>query len=208
MKLLIFITTLLFAVSCQDNTTNDKQASQPADPCLNLPDTFTTLSVFSNADTALAQKDFDEAVKFIESKGTLRQAADKNNNKKAGHWKDIILPHYIDTCNNKHITQLFMLKNVTANSCYFKSMTPLKSNKDYYPRFYFAQWNFANNADRDSALKVMQWVYTHGGTEYEYRYNQTVIGDKRLYLIEPGAKIFEATGIEYAKWLEEYMQSN
>ena len=54
----------------------------------------------------------------------------------------------------------------------------------------------------------MSWVYTHGDTDYEYLYNQTVVGDRSLYLIEPRAKIFEQTGIEYANYLRQHISNN
>ena len=143
-------------------------------------------------------------MQLIESKGKM----ELNKPFKVEVWEDIYLPHNIDTCNNRHIEQMFILKNVHALFCKFTSRVPLKGTKNYYPRFEFTQWSFATNADRDSALKIMSWVYSHGGTEYEYRYNQTVSGDKSLYLIEPRAKIFEQTGIEYANYLKQYFENN
>ena len=95
------------------------------------------------------------------------------------------------------------------SSCFFKSKTPLKGTKNYYPRFSLTQWNFANNTDRDSALKMKNWIYRNDGLiTYDYRFNQTVVADRRLYLIETGAKIFEETGIKYAKYLEDHLGSN
>ena len=206
MKTLLFISTFIFFASCQTNKSDKKQVVETVDPCSNLKDTFNTVSVFGSGDSTLPTKDFYEIVKFIESKGNLRLTIDDNIPIKIDSWKDIYLRHTIDTCNHKYVTQNFILKNITATSCYFKSKTPLKGTKDYYPRFNFIQWNFANNVDRDSAFKIMNWVYTHDDIiAYEYRYNQTVVSDKRLYLIEPGAKIFEETGIEYGKYLKQYL---
>ena len=206
MKSLILISAITFFISCKTNNSDKRQWIIKVDPCKNLKDTFSTISIFEKGDSALAAKDFYEVVNSFESKGNLKLTTDKNTGNKVVNWKDIYLPHYIDSCNHKLVTQNFILKNVTATFCFFKSTTPLKGTKNYFPRFELTQWNFANNADRDSAYEIMQWVYSHGGTEYEYRYNSTVVSDKRLYLIEPRAKIFEETGIQYAKYLKQYLE--
>jgi hypothetical protein len=99
-----------------------------------------------------------------------------------------------------------VLKNVTASSCYFISTKLLKGTKNYYPRFNFIQWNFANNSDRDSAYKIMKWVYNNDDViAYDYRYNQTVFADKRLYMFETNALVFAETNEEYASYLRDYV---
>lgn len=52
----------------------------------------------------------------------------------------------------------------------------------------------------------MNWVYNNDAIiTYEYRYNQTVFADKRLYMFEPGVKMFEEIGVEYAKYLKQHL---
>jgi len=207
MRILLFISTFIFFASCQTNNSDKKQVAQKIDSCQNFKDTFYTNIIFSKTDTVLPAKEFQDIVKFIEGKGNLRLRTNDNIPLKLNYWKDINLQHCIDTCNHKFVSQYFILKNIMAASCVFKSKTSLKRAKGYYPSFNFIQWNFDNNIDRDSALKIMNWVYTHDDIiAYEYRYNQTIVSDKRLYLIEPGVKIFEETGIEYAKYLKQYLR--
>jgi hypothetical protein len=190
-------------VSCDAKRSANLSTSENDDSCSQLRDTFTTISVFKIPEDSFPMKKFVNAMQTVERKGMKL-----NKPFKVEVWNDIFLPHYIDTCNNRKITQMFVLKNVHASLCRFTSPTPLKGTKNYFPRFEFTEWDFANNADRDSAYKIMNWVYSKGGTEYEYRYNQTVVGEKSLYLIEPGAKIFEQTAIEYAHYLKLYLTEN
>jgi hypothetical protein len=191
--------------ACQTNKIDKKQIVQQVDPCSNLKDTiFNTISVFTFPDSNNSQKEFYDAINFTESKGSIK-ASRKSGMINIDKSKDVRLPHYIDTCNHKYWTQNFILKNIISFSCFFKSEIPLKGTKDYYPRFQLTQWSFANNKERDSVFKIMSWVYGNGGTEYAYRFNQTIVADKRLYLIETNAIIFEKTVIEYSKYLNTYV---
>jgi hypothetical protein len=205
MKNLIYILTFVLFASCQTNNSDEKQPLQQIDPCQNLKDTFSTQLIFSKFDNTSSATILYDIVKLFESKGNLRLVG-KNDPKEFKYFQDILLDHTIDTCNHKFITQTFIFKNVLNSSCFFKSKTPLKGTKNYYPKFTLTQWNFANNNNRDSALRMKDWIYSSDGMiAYDYRFNQTIVADKRLYLIETGAKIFEDTGIEYAKYLEQFL---
>ncbi len=205
MKTLNFIVLLLLFVSCKTNNSDNGEVSKQTDPCSNLKDTIKTTILFSQADTALPTKDFYEILNFIESKGSMRRQFNNDIPLKVDYWRDIYLTHVVDTCNHKYLTQFFVLKNVTASSCFFKSTKSLKNRKGYYPRFDFIQWNFANNSDRDSAYNILNWVYDNDDI-MTYRYNQTVKADKRLYMFETNAFDFRETNIQYAKYLEDYLK--
>ena len=205
MKTLLFISTFIFFTSCQTSNSDKNQSTQTVNPCQNLVEKFNTAIVYKISDDTSSAKVLLDIVNLFESKGNLRLVG-KKNSKDFTYLQDISFDHTIDTCNNKFVTQTFILKNVMNSSCFFKSKTPLKGTKDYYPKFTLTQWNFANNSDRDSALKLKNWIYSSDGIiAYDYRFNQTVIADKRLYQIETGAKIFEDTNIEYANYLENYL---
>lgn len=207
--ILVFFLTLLI-INCNTNNDIDKAKAKDnklmikVDPCNNLVDSFFTISKFAESDQNFI-RDFHDVIKFIESKNELKALFDKHENILIDTTKDIVLPHYIDTCDHKYMTQFFVLKNIRSCTCYFRAIAPLKGTKSYFPRFTFTQWFFSNNQDRDSALKIKNWVYSHGSSEYEYRFNQTIVGNKRIYLIETWAKIFEDFGKKYAKYLQKYV---
>lgn len=201
-NLLISITVFV-CIGCKHS---DKKSAVhfKTDPCLNIPKEIDTTIIFGSVDLNSHWKDFDSTVKFLESKGSLKQTIVKDRIK-IDHWKDYYLRMPIDTCNKQFVTMNFILKNVTAPKCLFKSKIELKNNNGYFPGFVFSQLNFVDNADRDKALRIIQWVYLNGGTLYEYKYNQTIVKNKTIYFIEPNAKIFEDTAIIYAKYLRDYI---
>ena len=206
MKNLNFILLLFLFASCKTNNSDNTSASKKNDPCSKLKDSIKTNIFFSQADTMLPTKDFYDILDFIESKGNMKGQFNNDIPLKIDFWRDIYLTHVVDTCNHNYLTQFFVLKNVTASSCFFKSTKSLKNRKNYYPRFDFIQWNFANNSDRDSAYNILNWVYNNDDIIiYEYRYNQTVKADKRLYMFETNAVDFADTNIQYAKYLKEYL---
>lgn len=203
MRILVIIISIFTYIGCQHS---DKKTavSFKNEPCLNIPKEIDSIIVFGSVDLNSNWKDFDNTVKFLESKGDLKQTIVKDSIK-IDSWKDYYLRFPIDTCNHQLITKNFILKNVTATSCLFKSKFNLKNKKGYYPGFMFYQLNFADNTDRDRALKIIQWVYANGGTLYEYKYNQTILKNKTIYFIEPNAKIFEEIAIKYAKYLSDHI---
>jgi len=75
---------------------------------------------------------------------------------------------------------------------------------------HFEEWKFANNTDRDSAMKIVQMVYTYPNNEvmYEKRYSQFIIDENRIYLLETGAKFAEPFAIEYKNLIEQFVKSN
>jgi hypothetical protein len=205
MKTLIIILICIIFASCQTSSSDKKLSIQKIDPCQNLVEKFNTPIIYKLSQDTSSLNTLLEIVNLFESKGNLRLVG-KKAPKDFKYFQEISLDHTIDTCNHKFVTQTFIFKNVLNSSCFFKSKTPLKGTKDYYPKFTLTQWNFANNSDRDSALKLKNWIYSSDGIiAYDYRFNQTVIADKRIYQIETGAGIFEGTNIEYAKYLETHL---
>lgn len=88
------------------------------------------------------------------------------------------------------------------------------TKKDRYsgftPGLHFEEWKFADNSVRDSALRIVQTAYTYPNNIVMYgkRYSQFMLDDKRIFLLQTGAKFAEPYAIEYKKLIEQFISAN
>ena len=130
MRFLIIILSACVFLGCQHSNKRPVMSSDTkSDPCQNIPKEIDTVIIFGSVQINSHWKDFDSTVKFLESKGSLKQTIIKDR-VKIDNWKDYCLRIPIDTCNHQIVTKNFILKNVTATTCLFKSKIALKNNKE------------------------------------------------------------------------------
>lgn len=114
MRILVIIISIFTYIGCQDSDKKTVVLYKP-DPCLNIPKEIDSIITFGSVDLNSHWKDFDSTVKFLESKGDLKQTIVKDRIK-IDNWKDYYLRFPIDTCNHQLIIKNFILKNVTAHA--------------------------------------------------------------------------------------------
>ena len=101
------------------------------------------------------------------------------------------------------------MENMQVTTLGFRS-TKKDRFTGFTPGLHFEEWKFATNADRDSAMKIVQTAYTYPNNivMYEKRYSQFILSDKRILLLETGAKFAEPYAVEYKKLIEQFLQAN
>lgn len=101
------------------------------------------------------------------------------------------------------------MKNIQVSATGFSG-----TKKDRFsgltPGLHFEEWKFANNADRDSAMKIVQIAYTYPNNivMYEKRYSQFILSDRRILLLETGAKFAEPYAVEYKNLIEQFLKTD
>jgi hypothetical protein len=205
----IFLTTIFACKSQTKEKLLPKQAVQQTTECLPGEDTINLVTTFTK-DTAKTPTDrFHLIVHFITDKGNFKPSITKSGALKIQRETSKTFPVAYDTCNMKRwITKNFIMKNMQVTTLGF---TGTKKDKfsGFTPGFHFEEWKFANNSDRDSAMKIVQTVYTYPNNiiMYEKRYSQFMLDNKRIFLLETGAKFAEPYAIQYKKLIEEFIKT-
>jgi hypothetical protein len=206
----IFWVTLLTCKSKIKETTLPINKVKYIKECPPGGDTINLVTTFTK-DTAKAPLDrFQSIVRFISDKGLFKPYTDKNGRLKVSKEMGKVFPVAYDSCNMKRwVNKNFIIENIQVTSLDFKG-----SKKDRYkgftPGLHLEEWKFANNADRDSTIKIVQKAYTYPNNIviYEKRYSQFILDDKRIFLLEAGAKFAEPYAIEYKASVEYFIMTN
>ncbi len=178
--------------------------------CLPGADTFNIITVFKNDTLAKPSRQFFSLIDLIQQKEMFKPKLYKNRNLLVEKQTEKIYPVAYDTCKmSRWITKNFIMKNMNVSMISFIGM---KKDKfiGYPPGLYFEEWQFTNNLDRDSAMKIVSNAYNYPDNivAYEKRYSQFVLGDKRIYLLEARAKFSESYAIKCKKLIEQHIKSN
>lgn len=210
---LFVFTATLFACKSDEATKQRQVVSKPAQQTQDCPpgeDTINFVTTFSQ-DTARTPTDqFYSVVDFISSKGLFKPNTHKTGKLKFERVTAKTFPVAYDTCNMKRwITKNFIMENMQVTTLGFRS-TKKDRFTGFTPGLHFEEWKFATNADRDSAMKIVQTAYTYPNNivMYEKRYSQFILSDKRILLLETGAKFAEPYAVEYKKLIEQFLQAN
>ncbi len=178
--------------------------------CLAGEVTINLVTTFTKDTAKTPTNRFHLIVRFITDKGNFKPSNSKSGSLKIQREISKTFPVAYDTCNMKRwITKNFIMKNIQVTTLGF---TGTKKDKysGFTPGLHFEEWKFANNSDRDSAMKIVQTAYTYPNNivMYEKRYSQFILDDERIFLLETGAKFAEPYAIEYKKLIEKFIKTN
>ena len=187
-----------------------KVVAKKTDNCLPGQDTINIITTFIK-DTAISPTErFYSIVNFITEKGMFKPTVDKAGGIKTQREKSKTFLVAYDTCEMKRwIWKNFIMENIQVTKLGFAGMKKDKFN-GFTPRLHFEEWKFANNKDRDSCMKIVRRAYTYPNNivMYEKRYSQFILDDKRIFLLETGAKFAEPYAIEYKKLIKHFLKTN
>ena len=201
-----FLVVLLYA--CKSGTTTKVNEPIPQTKgCQTGNDTINIIITFSKDTIKAPTERFYSVVNFVTEKGLFKPQLDKADKLRIEKENGKRFPVAYDSCDMKRwVTKNFIIKNIQASKLIF---TATKKDKytGFTPGLHLEEWKFANNTDRDSAMKIVQTVYTYPNNivMYEKRYSQFIIDDKRIFLLETGAKFAEPYAIEYKKLIENFI---
>lgn len=207
---LIFLVTISSCKSETNKAKTTKEAAQPVNECTQGEETINLTTTFTK-DTAKAPTNrFYSIVQFISDKGHFKPATTNTGKLDIVRETSKTFPVAYDTCEmQRWIKKNFIMENMQVTTLGFTG-----TRKDKYtgftPGLHFEEWKFANNEDRDSAMKIVQTAYTYPNNivMYEKRYSQFMVDDKRIFLLETGAKFAEPYAIEYKKLIDQFLKTN
>lgn len=198
---MIFVVTICACKLETKETQNAKETTQPIKDCPPGEDTINVITTFTK-DTAKSPTDqFHSIVRFISEKGLFKASIDKNGRLQMAKETSKTFPVAYDTCNMKRwINKNYIMENIQVTTLSFQA-TKKDRFTGFTPALHFEEWKFANNADRDSAMNIVQRAYTYPNNivMYEKRYSQFIRAEKRIFLLETGARFAEPYAIEYKK---------
>lgn len=202
---------LLTLYACSPNNKVEKAAPiSTSTECKEGKDTINHITSFSKDTSNVPAERFFSVVDFIVAKGLFKPHLVKTGKLKIQKEDKKISPVAYDTCNMKRwVFKNFILKNVGVTKLYFRGI-----RKDKYtgftPGLSLEEWKFMSNADRDSAMRVVQTAYNYLNNivMYEKRYSQFILDDKRIFLLETGAKFSEYYAIEYKDLIQSFLYKN
>jgi hypothetical protein len=208
MRSLVQLIFLLAIFSCNSDTTQEVKHSEPlTNPCEAGRDTINIKTVFTKDSSLFPTQRLYSVIEFIKGKGLFRPHADKTDKLKIKkEYSKTFLVAY-DTCNhNRWIEKNFILTNMNVATVDFKATRPDKYS-GLTPWLHLEEWKFANNSDRDNAMKIVQTAYQYPDNivMYEKRYSQFILDDKRIFLLEARAKFAEQYAIDYKKFIEMFL---
>jgi hypothetical protein len=203
---LFILLVLLGACNAGTATKVNKPISQTKE-CKPGKDTINIFTEFSKDTVKAPTERFYAVVKFVTAKGLFKPPVDKTGKLAIGKENSKTFPVAYDSCDMKRwITKNFIMSNIQVSKLIFKA-TKKDKYSGFTPMLRLEEWKFANNADLDSAMNIVQAVYTYPTSSdmYEKRYSQFIIDDKRIFLLETGAKFAEPYAIEYKKLIKNFI---
>lgn len=202
--------TILACKSETKETQNAKENIQAIKECLTGEDTINLITTFTK-DTAKTPTDqFYSIVRFISRRGLFKPSIDKNGRLQVAKVTGKTFLVAYDTCNMKRwIKKNYIMENIQVTILGFRA-TKKDRFTGFTPGLHFEEWRFANNGDRDSAMKIVHTAYTYPNNivMYEKRYSQFILDEKRIFLLETGAKFAEPYAIEYKKLIEQFLKTD
>ena len=213
MRFFYFYILLVPLCSCKYETKQAGTAErsvQQVKECLPGKDTINFVTNFTIDPVKAPTARFYSIANFIMDKGFFKAKLNKAGKLKIEKETTKTFPIAYDTCNMKRsITKNFIMKNIQVATLGFVG-TEKDKFTGFIPGMHFEEWKFANNTDRDSAMKIVQMVYTYPNNiiMYEKRYSQFMIDENRVYLLETGAKFAEPYAIEYKNLIEKFIKTN
>lgn len=187
-----------------------KHLINPVKDCQPGEDTFNFVTTFIKDTATTPTDDFYSIVSFISGKGHFKPSVNQNGKLKVARETAKTFPVAYDTCDKKRwIKKNFRMENIKVTKLEFTG-TMKDKYTGFTPRLHFEEWKFANNTDRDSAIKIVQTAYAYPNNivMYEKRYSQFILDDKRIYLLETGAKFGEPYAIGYKNSIEKYIKTD
>jgi len=212
---LFYSTILLVTIfACNSETSEQVQkvelSVQQVKDCTPGRDTLNFVTAFTKDTVNTSTDRFYSIVSFITNKGLFKPNSNQNGKLKVEKETTKTLVVFYDTCDMKRwITKNFIMKNMQVTTLRFTG-----TKKDRYsgftPGLHFEEWKFADNSVRDSALRIVQTAYTYPNNIVMYgkRYSQFMLDDKRIFLLQTGAKFAEPYAIEYKKLIEQFISAN
>jgi hypothetical protein len=213
MRFFYFYILLVTIYACKYETRQvgtEERSVQQAKECPPGKDTINLVTTFTIDTVKAPTERFYSIAKFIKNKGFFKPNINKTGKLKIEKETTKTFPVAYDTCNMKRsITKNFIMKNIQVTTLGFVG-TEKDKFSGFIPGMHFEEWKFANNTDRDSAMKIVQMVYNYPNNVvmYEKRYSQFMIDENRVYLLETGAKFAEPYAIEYKNLIEKFIKTN
>jgi hypothetical protein len=187
-----------------------KETAQPVKECPPGEETINLTTTFTKDTAKAPTSGFYSIVQFISDKGLFKPTVTKSGKLDIAKEASKTFHVAYDTCEMKRwIRKNFIMENIQVTTLRF-----IGTKKDkfagYTPGLHFEEWKFANNEDRDSAMKIVQTAYTYPDNivMYEKRYSQFMIDDKRIFLLETGAKFAEPYAVRYKNLIEQFLKTN
>ena len=201
--------TLVILFSCRSNPGEKPNPSNHQEiECVQGEDTINFVTTFTKDTTSISTDHFYAITRFIASKGVFRPELDKTGKLRVQKETKKIFPVVYDSCEGKRwVKKNFVMRNIQVSKLDFRGEMKDKRT-GFMPRLHFEEWKFASNPDRDSAMNIVQTVYTYPNNIviYEKRYSQFILSHKRIFLLETGAKFAEPYAIEYKKLIEQFIK--
>jgi hypothetical protein len=207
---ILLVTIFACKSETKEHSRIEQQPGKQGKECPPGEVTINLVTIFTK-DTAKTPTDrFYSIVSFIRGKELFKPNIYKTGKLKIAKETSKTFPVAYDTCDMKRwITKNFIMENIQVTTLGF---TGTKKDRfiGFTPGLHFEEWKFANNTDRDSAMKIVQTAYTYPNNivMYEKRYSQFMLDDKRIFLLETGAKFAELYAIEYKKLIERFIKTN
>lgn len=186
-KHIIYIFLLLLS-SCHEQKKEPVTIAtpEPQQPCAGFRDT-TFHRVFTYASTP---GDLEKLVKYIESKGELKQYQEKG---KPLYFKDtgIVLTRLLCEENIYNSPEeSWHLDNVARLSTTLKLVKPVPGAKGIYGTIQLAQCSFASKAERDSALTLFKIASWGNPVKKWNEYRIRTVGNN-IYILSPSLAMME-----------------
>jgi hypothetical protein len=200
MKTPYSILLFILFISCYHKEGKGERVFSEADACSGIRDTLYIDLNCSYVDRIYPSDGFNLLVEHLKQDESLIVEIGGPESRKFNYWRDLRIESYRDTC-NRIITEILLLKGITASSCYFKSLVSLKENRSMFPGFKLMQCNFATNSGRDSAFNLLTKAKHFNDKDY----SQFICSDKIIYIVDPKAKIFEQFAVKIAGRIDNYV---
>jgi hypothetical protein len=210
LRILVTILNLFIIIGCHSNTNAIEKIENKKEDCPPGKDTINIENNFTKSVANSPSKRFYSIVDLIVKRKFFKPRLDKVDKLFITQRNALSFPLVYDTCNNqRQITKNIIIKNIQVTELDFKAIRPDKLS-DITPWLHFEEWQFLNNSERDSALKIISFVYNYPNTllMYQKRYSQFIIDEKKIYLLESRAKFAEQYAIDYKKIIEKYIAWN
>jgi hypothetical protein len=107
------------------------------------------------------------------------------------------------------ITKIYLLNSIHITSLGFSGKRS-KKNPQYKPGFQLEEWAFNNNQVRDSALQLINYIFSYPRSivMYEKSYPQLITAKNRIIILTTGADIWEKYALEYKGIIESFLTKN
>lgn len=152
----------------------------------------------------------DSITNLITKKGFFKPEIDRNGKIRFHRENSRTLKVAYDSADmHVFIDNDYLLNNISITSIAFDGKRSSR-NPEYKPGFLLEEWWFNNNADRDSALKWINYVFGHPKSivMYEKSYPQIITASNRLIILTTDFDIWEEYALEYKHIIESFLSND